>query len=179
MADHRDSVQLHLLRHAHAGEPTGWTGSDDERPLSAKGEEQAERPGRFLASTAFRPDVIVSSPKIRAARTAEDVGKALDPEIPLDQPVCPGPRLVARPARSPAGAQPRRGRSEVPPGTGKRGRRKNATAPRPGERHRGGKGQIRRPGRRSGPPQQSAPARRAPLTPRGRAAPPTSQRAPT
>ena len=85
MADNRDSVQLHLLRHAHAGEPTGWTGSDDERPLSAKGEEQAERLGRFLAGVGFRPDVIVSSPKIRAARTAEIVGKALDLEIRLDE----------------------------------------------------------------------------------------------
>ena len=85
MADHRDSVQLHLLRHAHAGEPTGWTGSDDERPLSAKGEEQAERLGRFLASVGFRPDIIVSSPKIRAARTGEIVGKALGLEVRLDE----------------------------------------------------------------------------------------------
>jgi phosphohistidine phosphatase len=85
MADRRDSVQLHLLRHAHAGEPSGWTGSDDERPLSAKGEEQAERLGRFLASVGFRPDIIVSSPKIRAARTGEIVGKALGLEIRLDE----------------------------------------------------------------------------------------------
>jgi phosphohistidine phosphatase len=85
MADRRDSVQLHLLRHAHAGEPAGWTGSDDERPLSAKGEHQAERLGRFLADVRFRPDAIVSSPKARAARTAEIVGKALDLEIRLDE----------------------------------------------------------------------------------------------
>ncbi len=85
MADRRDNVQLHLLRHAHAGEPTNWTGSDDERPLSAKGEEQAERLGRFLAGVGFRPDVIVSSPKIRAARTAEIVARALDLEISLDE----------------------------------------------------------------------------------------------
>ena len=85
MTDRGDSVQLHLLRHAHAGEPTGWTGSDDERPLSAKGEEQAERMGRFLAGVGFRPDVIVSSPKIRAARTGEIVGKALGLDIRLDE----------------------------------------------------------------------------------------------
>ncbi len=85
MPDRRDSIQLHLLRHAHAGEPTNWTGSDDERPLSAKGEEQAERLGRFLAGVGFRPDVIVSSPKIRAARTAEIVARALDLEISLDE----------------------------------------------------------------------------------------------
>ena len=85
MADRRDSVQLHLLRHAHAGDPSGWSGPDDVRPLSAKGEEQAERLGRFLAGVGFRPDVIVSSPKLRAARTAEIVGKALELGIRLDE----------------------------------------------------------------------------------------------
>jgi phosphohistidine phosphatase len=85
MADRRDSVQLHFLRHAHAGDPTGWSGPDDARPLSAKGEEQAERLGRFLAGVGFRPDAIVSSPKVRAARTAEIVGKALELEIRLDE----------------------------------------------------------------------------------------------
>jgi phosphohistidine phosphatase SixA len=84
MSDRRDSVQLHLLRHAHAGDPNGWQGPDDLRPLSEKGEEQAERLGRFLAGTGFRPDAIVSSPKARAARTAEIVGKALGVEIRLD-----------------------------------------------------------------------------------------------
>ena len=85
MADRPDSVQLHLLRHAHAGDPTGWSGPDDVRPLSAKGEEQAERLGRFLKGVGFRPDVIVSSPKVRAARTAEIVAKALELGIRLDE----------------------------------------------------------------------------------------------
>jgi phosphohistidine phosphatase len=85
MADRRDTIQLHLLRHAHAGDPAGWHGSDDERPLSPKGEEQAERLGRFLAGVDFAPDAIVSSPKIRAARTAEIVATALDVEVRLDE----------------------------------------------------------------------------------------------
>jgi phosphohistidine phosphatase SixA len=84
MSDRRDSVQLHLLRHAHAGDPNGWQGPDELRPLSAKGEEQAERLGRFLADVGFRPDAIVSSPKTRAAQTAEIVAKALGMKIRLD-----------------------------------------------------------------------------------------------
>jgi phosphohistidine phosphatase len=84
MSDRRDSVQLHLLRHAHAGDPNGWQGPDDVRPLSAKGEEQAERLGRFLAGIGFQPDAIVSSPKTRAARTAEIVADALGMKIRLD-----------------------------------------------------------------------------------------------
>ncbi len=84
MAD-RDTVQLHLLRHAHAGDPEGWTGPDAARPLSPKGEQQAERMGRFLAEVGFKPDAIITSPKLRAAQTAEYVAKALDIEVREDE----------------------------------------------------------------------------------------------
>jgi phosphohistidine phosphatase len=77
-------LQLFLLRHADAGDPEGWRGDDDERPLSAKGERQAERLGAFLQERGFRPDAIVSSPKVRARRTAEIVGGALGVEVRLD-----------------------------------------------------------------------------------------------
>ena len=68
-----EPVRVHLLRHADAGDPEAWSGPDAERPLSPKGEKQADRLGRFLAGTAFRPDALVTSPKVRAARTAEIV----------------------------------------------------------------------------------------------------------
>jgi len=84
MAD-RDSVQIHLLRHAHAGNPEGWSGPDAARPLSAKGEQQAERLGRFLAEVGFEPDAIITSPKLRAARTAEIVAEALGCEVREDE----------------------------------------------------------------------------------------------
>jgi phosphohistidine phosphatase SixA len=66
-------IELHFLRHAHAGDPEAWTGDDEARPLSDKGEKQADRLGRFLAEVGFKPDVIVSSPKLRAAQTAQIV----------------------------------------------------------------------------------------------------------
>jgi phosphohistidine phosphatase len=78
------TIELYLLRHAHAGDPEGWTGEDAARPLSSKGEAQAERLGAFLAGVAFRPDAIVSSPKVRARRTAELVGGPLGVEVRLD-----------------------------------------------------------------------------------------------
>jgi phosphohistidine phosphatase SixA len=84
MAD-RDTVQLHLLRHAHAGDPEGWTGPDAARPLSAKGEQQAERMARFLADLGFKADVFITSPKVRAARTAEIVADVLDCEVREDE----------------------------------------------------------------------------------------------
>jgi phosphohistidine phosphatase len=77
-------IELHFLRHAHAGDPEAWTGDDAARPLSDKGEKQAERLGTFLAGVGFKPDVIVSSPKLRAAQTAEIVAKHLGIQISFD-----------------------------------------------------------------------------------------------
>src|SRR3954447_1897562 len=70
-------TELYLLRHADAGDPEAWAGDDADRPLSGKGEKQSERLGRFLAGTAFRADVILTSPKLRALRTAEIVAERL------------------------------------------------------------------------------------------------------
>jgi phosphohistidine phosphatase len=77
----REETQLHLLRHAHAGDPMKWTGSDDVRPLTEKGRLQAERLGLFLAGAGFRPDAILSSPKTRALETARLVATPL--EVPV------------------------------------------------------------------------------------------------
>jgi phosphohistidine phosphatase len=94
MPDQHDSVQLHLLRHAHAGNPAGWSGPDEQRPLSAKGEHQAERLGRFLAEVGFEPDAVITSPKVRAARTAEIVAAALKCEVREDDRLAGGVDLV-------------------------------------------------------------------------------------
>ena len=72
-----DETQLHLLRHAQAGDPMKWTGSDSVRPLTEKGREQSEMLGIFLARAGFRPDAILSSPLTRALETARLVGTAL------------------------------------------------------------------------------------------------------
>jgi phosphohistidine phosphatase len=76
---------LHLLRHAHAGDPMAWDGPDSERPLSDKGRAQSDRLGRFLASIAFRPDLVVTSPKLRAMQTAEIVAAHLDATVRVDE----------------------------------------------------------------------------------------------
>jgi phosphohistidine phosphatase len=71
-------LQLYLLRHADAGDPMAWPGDDAERPLSAKGKRQARRLGGLLADVGWKPDVILTSPKVRAAQTARLVGRAVD-----------------------------------------------------------------------------------------------------
>jgi phosphohistidine phosphatase SixA len=79
------SLELYLLRHADAGDPQAWDGDDDLRPLSEKGVRQAERLGRHLASIGFEPDALLSSPKVRALRTAEIVAAALGVEPKSDE----------------------------------------------------------------------------------------------
>jgi phosphohistidine phosphatase len=64
-------TELRLLRHADAGDPEAWTRPDAERPLSEKGRKQAERLGRLLATVKDRPEVFITSPKLRARETAD------------------------------------------------------------------------------------------------------------
>jgi phosphohistidine phosphatase len=88
-------VEVYLLRHADAGDPDAWDGPDAARPLSAKGTEQARRLAEFLAGGRFRPDGIVSSPKVRATQTAEPLAEALEMEIAIDEALAGGFDLPA------------------------------------------------------------------------------------
>lgn len=78
-------VELYLLRHAHAGKPEEWSGDDALRPLSRRGREQAQELGRFLAARAFSPDLLISSPKLRARQTAELVSSEIGVAVGLDE----------------------------------------------------------------------------------------------
>ena len=78
------ALQLYLLRHADAGDPMAWPGDDAERPLSAKGKRQARRLGSLLADIGWKPDVILTSPKIRAAQTARLVGFSTHYNVSID-----------------------------------------------------------------------------------------------
>ena len=82
--DPKSDVELYLLRHADAGDPEEFRGDDAQRPLSNKGRRQASTMGRFLNQRGFKPDAILSSPKIRARQTAELVAAALDTKVQLD-----------------------------------------------------------------------------------------------
>jgi phosphohistidine phosphatase len=79
------TLRLHLLRHADAGDPAKWTQDDAERPLSPKGEAQAERLGSFLAERGFVTDAVISSPLVRARQTAEIVASRLEVAVRLDE----------------------------------------------------------------------------------------------
>ena len=60
-------MTVYLIRHAHAGDRSAWSGDDRLRPLSRRGHAQAEDIARFLGE---RPITVVrSSPAIRCLQT--------------------------------------------------------------------------------------------------------------
>ena len=75
---------LHLLRHADAGDPMAWEGPDATRPLSDKGRKQSNRLGSYLASIAFSGGPFITSPKIRAAETAQLVADQVKAKVVED-----------------------------------------------------------------------------------------------
>lgn len=73
-------MHLLLLRHADAV-PSART--DDLRPLSEKGRQQAKRVARFCKERGIVPDLILASPFLRTEETAQIVGEELKCEIVL------------------------------------------------------------------------------------------------
>lgn len=67
-------MHLYLLRHAEA---TAYQADDFSRKLTMKGMAQAERVGEFLLKHELKPDLILTSPVLRAKETAEIISKKL------------------------------------------------------------------------------------------------------
>jgi phosphohistidine phosphatase len=86
---------LHFLRHADAGDPEAWAGPDAARPLSDKGRKQSKRLGEHLAAIGFEADGFVTSPKIRAAQTAEIVAEPLRTKVSIDDRLAAGLEIDA------------------------------------------------------------------------------------
>ena len=77
---------LFLLRHAKSS----WKDEslpDFERPLNRRGKHAAERIGRYLKHEVIVPELVLSSPALRARETIERVAKAATwtPEVLFDQ----------------------------------------------------------------------------------------------
>lgn len=71
-------MQLLLLRHANADTQAA---SDDARALSEKGRAQAKRMGKYCRDHAICPEIILTSPLLRARETAEIVNAELGCEL--------------------------------------------------------------------------------------------------
>jgi phosphohistidine phosphatase len=70
-----------LVRHAQAATAPPVGGRDADRPLIAKGHDQARRLARALEAWELRPARVLSSPWLRAAATAEALRG--DPPAPV------------------------------------------------------------------------------------------------
>jgi phosphohistidine phosphatase len=102
-------VELYLIRHADAL-PLGERGTEEDgaRPLSGKGEKQAEQLGRFFKRRGIKLDQLIVSPHVRARQTAE----LMLPHLPQPKPSlteCDGllpnakPRKLSKQLRSAQG----------------------------------------------------------------------------
>ena len=79
-------MRLHLCRHAEAapGEP------DELRELTPRGVEQAQDLGERLAELEDPPQLVVSSPLLRARQTAAEIGRALGAPVQVTEELAPG-----------------------------------------------------------------------------------------
>ncbi len=68
---------LYLVRHAKSSRDDP-TLPDKERPLNDRGKRDAPKMGERLAKLDVKPDLVLSSPAIRALATAELIAKKLD-----------------------------------------------------------------------------------------------------
>lgn len=76
-------MRLYIVRHAIAA-ARGTPGlADDERPLTEEGVTKMKKAAPGLARIGAIPDLILTSPLVRARQTAEIIQKALGNKIPL------------------------------------------------------------------------------------------------
>lgn len=78
---------LWLLRHGEAADGS----PDAERPLTEKGEQQARVAGRALKALGLKVDACLTSPKVRAAQTAQLACEPLGIEPQLEPKLAGGP----------------------------------------------------------------------------------------
>ncbi len=70
-------MEIYFLRHGLAGSRAEWDGPDSERPLTDQGKRRMRREAATLANLGLCPQVILTSPLVRAEQTAEIVAEAL------------------------------------------------------------------------------------------------------
>jgi phosphohistidine phosphatase len=85
-------MKLYFLRHGLAGERDEWTGSDYDRPLTEEGKERMAHQAATMVKLGLEPDVIITSPLVRAYQTAEIVARILkrDERLIKDDRLGPG-----------------------------------------------------------------------------------------
>jgi phosphohistidine phosphatase len=70
-------MEVIFFRHGIAMDREEWRGDDDERPLTKAGAGSTKLAAQGLRTLKVQPDVLLSSPLVRAQQTAEIVQEAL------------------------------------------------------------------------------------------------------
>lgn len=88
---------LLLIRHANAGQrdPAQWP-DDTQRPLTDKGRKVQQDVVRYLRKRDLAPQLVLTSPWLRAAQTADivvEAGRVPQPAVPCE-PLAADPDLV-------------------------------------------------------------------------------------
>lgn len=81
-------VSLLVVRHAHAGQRSAWSGDDSLRPLSEKGVKQSL--GLADALIVHGPRVVLSSPAVRCVTTVEPLAEQVGVDVVVDQRLAEG-----------------------------------------------------------------------------------------
>lgn len=68
----------YFLRHGPAGDAAKWSGSDFDRPLTQDGIKRIAREAKTISALELALDAIITSPLLRARRTAEIVADELE-----------------------------------------------------------------------------------------------------
>ena len=76
-------MTLLVVRHAHAGERSGWTDDDRLRPLSERGRRQAVELGDLLA--VHRPARVLASPAVRCMTTVQPLADRLGLKVEQEE----------------------------------------------------------------------------------------------
>jgi phosphohistidine phosphatase len=73
-----------LFRHGIAVEPDEWEGTEENRPLTAKGKKRTRQVAQGLAVLGCQPTHLFSSPFVRAYETARFVRTTVCPTLKLE-----------------------------------------------------------------------------------------------
>lgn len=90
------SVKIYIMRHGNASWPGETYADDDERPLTDLGRQEVTLMARVLEKLGADPDLILSSPLVRAKQTAQIVSEHFDGRVAVTNAVelAPGGSLA-------------------------------------------------------------------------------------
>ncbi len=85
-------MKLYFLRHGIAEDREQWTDNDEKRPLTDKGKKRMAKEGKRMKEMGIAPDLILTSPLVRAKQTAEIAAEhlSLEDKVKEDKRLAPG-----------------------------------------------------------------------------------------